>query len=87
MLIFSKVSKLYSRNSKSSWHCGADSCAIWTKLSANETSRNFKKAAKGAGAKDQNFIKFKTYFEALGTFICPLRAHFARKIAPAARNL
>lgn len=87
MLIFSKASKLYSRNSKSSWHCGADSRAIRAKLSAGEIARNFKKAAKGAEAKDQNFIKFKTYFEALGTFICPLRAQLACKTATAAHNL
>nr|WP_314891740.1 hypothetical protein [uncultured Campylobacter sp.] len=87
MRIFGKASKPYSQNGELRGHCGADSCAIWTKLSANETSRNFKKAAKGAGAKDQNFIKFKTYFEALGTFICPLRAQLACKTATAAHNL
>jgi hypothetical protein len=87
MLIFSKVSKLYSRNSKSSWHCGADSCAIWTKLSANETSRNFKKAAKGAGVKEQILLNLEHILHRPVRFVRLLRTQLARKTAPAARNL
>ncbi|EEV18136.1 hypothetical protein CAMGR0001_0891 [Campylobacter gracilis RM3268] len=87
MLIFSKASKLYSRNSKSSWHCGADSCAIRAKLSANETSKNLKKAAKGAGVKDRILLNLEHILHRPVRFIRPLRAQLACKTAPAARNL
>ncbi|RKV94195.1 MAG: hypothetical protein D8H92_09665 [Campylobacter sp.] len=70
MRIFGKASKSYPQNSELRGHCGADSRAIRAKLSANEIARNFKKAAKGAEAKDQILLNFTAHFAASGT-LCP----------------
>lgn len=73
MRIFDKASKPYVQNSELRGHCGADSHAIRAKFNADEIARNFKKSGKGRGREGTNFIKFRAYFEALGTF-CPLAA-------------
>ena len=73
MRIFGKTPKSYLQNSELRGHCGADSRAIRAKLSANEIARNFKKSGKRRGREGSNFIKFRAYFEAPGTF-CPLAA-------------
>nr|WP_315002781.1 hypothetical protein [uncultured Campylobacter sp.] len=70
---FGKIPKSYPQNIELRGHCGADSRVIRAKLSANEIARNFKKSGKGRGREGTNFIKFRAYFEALGTF-CPLAA-------------
>ena len=70
MRIFGKTPKPYPQNSELRGHCGADSRVIRTKLSANETLRNFKKSGKGRGREGSNFIKFRSYFAASGT-LCP----------------
>ena len=87
MRIFGKTPKSYPQNSELRGHCGADSCAIWTKLSANETSRNFKKAAKGAGVKEQILLNLEHILHRPVRFVRLLRTQLARKTAPAARNL
>ena len=69
MRIFGKASKPYSQNSELRGYCGADSCAMRAKLSTNEIARNFKKAAKGAEAKDQILLNL-AHFAASGT-LCP----------------
>ena len=71
MRIFGKASKTYSQNSELRGHCGADSCVMLAKLSANEIARDFKKSGKGRGRERSNFIKFRAYFEAPGTFYPP----------------
>ncbi len=87
MRIFDKALKSYPQNSELRGHCGADSCAIRAKLSANEIARNFKKAAKGAEAKDQILLNLEHILQRPVRFVRPPRAHFARKMAPASRNL
>ncbi len=87
MRIFGKASKPYPQNSELRGHCGADSCAIRAKLSANEIARNFKKAVKSAEAKDQILLNLEHILQRPERFIRPLRAQLACKIAPAARNL
>lgn len=87
MRIFGKTLKSYPQNSEFSWHCGADSRVMRAKLRANETSRNFKKAAKGAGVKDQILLNLEHILHRPVRFIRPPQAHFARKTAPASRNL
>ena len=87
MRIFGKIPKSYPQNSELRGHCGADSRAIRAKLSANEIARNFKKAAKGAEAKDQILLNLEHILQRPERFVRPLRAHFARKTAPASRNL
>ena len=87
MRIFDKASKPYSQNGELYGHCGADSCAIRAKLSANEIARNFKKAAKGAEAKDQILLNLEHILQRSVRFSRPPRAHFTRKTVPASRNL
>ncbi|WP_297996205.1 hypothetical protein [uncultured Campylobacter sp.] len=79
--------KPYSQNGELRGHCGADSCAIRAKLSANETLRNFKKAAKGASVKEQILLNLEHILRRPVRFIRPLRAQLACKTAPASRNL
>nr|WP_314373285.1 hypothetical protein [uncultured Campylobacter sp.] len=87
MRIFGKASKPYPQNSEFSWYCGADSRAIRAKLSANETSRNFKKAAKGASVKDQILLNLEHILRRPVRFVRLLRAQLACKTATAAHNL
>ena len=87
MRIFGKALKPYSQNGELRGHCGADSCAIRAKLNADEIAQNFKKAAKGAEAKDQILLNLEHILQRPERFVCPPRAHFARKTAPASRNL
>ncbi len=81
MRIFGKASKPYSQNSELRGHCGADSCAIRAKLSANEIARNFKKAAKGAGMKEQILLNLEHILHRPVRFVRLQRAQLARKIA------
>ena len=87
MRIFDKALKPYSQNSELREHCGADSCAIRAKLNADEIARDFKKAAKGAEAKDQILLNLEHILQRSVRFVHPPRVHFARKTAPASRNL
>ncbi len=87
MRIFDKALKPYSQNGELRGHCGADSRAIRAKLSADETLRNFKKAAKGAGVKDQILLNLEHILRRSVRFVYLLRAQLARKTATAARNL
>ena len=87
MRIFGKASKPYSQNGELRGHCGANSCAIRAKFNADEIARNFKKAAKGAGVKEQILLNLEHILRHPVRFIRPLRAQLACKIAPAARNL
>ena len=87
MRIFGKALKPYLQNSELRGHYGAGSCAIRAKFNADEIARNFKKAAKGAGVKEQILLNFEHILRRSVRFIRPPRAHFARKMAPASRNL
>ena len=87
MRIFGKIPKSYPQNSELREHCGADSCAIRAKFNAGEIARNFKKAAKGAEAKDQILLNLEHILQRPERFVRPPQAHFARKTAPASRNL
>ncbi|MBS6152090.1 MAG: hypothetical protein KH703_01530 [Campylobacter gracilis] len=87
MLIFGKVLKPCLQNSELRWHCGADSRVMRAKLGANETSRNFKKAAKGAGVKDQILLNLEHISRRSVRFVHLLRAQLARKTATTAHNL
>ena len=87
MRIFGKIPKSYPQNSELRGHCGADSCAIRAKFNADEIARNFKKAAKGAGVKDQILLNLEHILRRPVRFIRPLRAQLACKTASAARNL
>lgn len=87
MRIFGKASKPYSQNGELRGHRGADSCLILAKLSTDEIARNFKKAAKGAGVKDQILLNLEHILRRPVRFIRPLRAQLACKTASAARNL
>ncbi|WP_298028582.1 hypothetical protein [uncultured Campylobacter sp.] len=87
MRIFGKIPKSYPQNSELRGHCGADSRVIRAKLSANETLRNFKKAARGAEAKDQILLNLEHILQRPVRFVRPPQAHFARKTATASRNL
>jgi len=87
MRIFGKTPKSYPQNSELRGHCGANSRVMRAKLSANEIARNFKKAAKSAGMKDQILFNLEHILQCLVRFVRPPRAHFARKTASAARNL
>ena len=87
MRIFGKTPKSYPKNSELCGYCGADSRAIRTKLSANEIARNFKKAAKGAEAKDQILLNLEHILRRPERFVHLPRTQLACKIAPAARNL
>ena len=86
MRIFGKTPKSYSQNSELRWYCGADSRVIRAKLSANEITRNFKKAAKGASVKDQILLNLEHILHRPVRFIRPLRTQLARKTAAAARK-
>ena len=86
MRIFDKASKSYSQNGELRGHCGADSCAIRAKLSADEIARNFKKAAKGAEAKDQILLNLEHILQRPVRFIRPLRVQLACKTATVARK-
>lgn len=87
MRIFDKASKPYPQNSELRGHCGADSRAIRAKLSANEIARNFKKAAKGAGVKEQILLNLEHILRRPVRFVRLQRAQLACKTAAAARNL
>ena len=87
MRIFDKTPKSYPKNSELRGHCGADSRAIRAKLSANEITRNFKKAAKGAEAKDQILLNLEHILRRPERFVRLQRAQLACKTAPASRNL
>ena len=87
MRIFDKASKSYSQNGELRGHCGADSHAIRAKFNADEIARNFKKAAKGAGVKEQILLNLEHILRRSVRFVYLLRAQLACKIAPAARNL
>jgi hypothetical protein len=87
MRIFDKALKPYSQNGELRGHCGADSCAIRAKFNADEITRNFKKAAKGAEAKDQILLNLEHILRRPERFVHLPRTQLACKIAPAARNL
>lgn len=87
MRIFGKTPKSYPQNSELRRHCGADSRAIRAKLSANETLRNFKKAAKGAGVKEQILLNLEHILRCPVRFVRLQRAQLACKTATVARNL
>ena len=87
MRIFGKALKPYLQNSELRGHYGAGSCAIRAKFNADEIARNFKKAAKGAEAKDQILLNLEHILQRPERFVRPPRAQLACKIAPAARNL
>ncbi|WP_298102523.1 hypothetical protein [uncultured Campylobacter sp.] len=87
MRIFGKTPKSYPQNSELRGHCGADSCAIRAKFNADEITRNFKKAAKGAEAKDQILLNLEHILRRPERFVHLPRTQLACKIAPAARNL
>lgn len=87
MRIFGKTPKSYSQNSELRGHCGADSCAIRAKFNADEITRNFKKAARDTGVKDQILLNLEHILRHPVRFIRPLRAQLACKTAPAPRNL
>ena len=86
MRIFGKIPKSYPQNSELRGHCGADSCAIRAKLSAIICAK-FQKIGRRGELVVSNFIKLDHILQRLGRFVRPPRAHFARKTAPAARNL
>ena len=87
MRIFGKASKPYPQNSELRGHCGADSRAIRAKLSANEIAWDFKKAAKGAGVKEQILLNLEHILHRLVCFVRLQRTQLACKTAAAARNL
>ena len=87
MRIFDKALKPYSQNGELREHCGADSCVIRAKFNADEIARNFKKAAKGAEAKDQILLNLEHILQRPVRFVRARRAHFTRKTAAAPRNL
>ena len=87
MRIFGKALKPYSQNGELRGHCGADSCAIRAKLNADEIARNFKKAAKGAEAKEQILLNLEHILRRPVRFVRLQRAQLACKTAAAARNL
>lgn len=87
MRIFGKTPKSYPQNSDLRGHCGADSRVIRAKLSANEIARNFKKVAKDVSVKEQILLNLEHILRRPVRFVRLPRAHFARKTAPAARNL
>ena len=87
MRILGKTPKSYPKNSELRGHCGADSCAIRAKLNADEIARNFKKAAKGAGVKEQILLNLEHILRRPVRFVRLQRAQLARKIATAAHNL
>lgn len=87
MRIFGKALKPYSQNDELHGHYGAGSCPIRAKFNVDEIARNFKKAAKGAEAKDQILLNLEHILQRPERFVCPPRAHFARKMASASRNL
>ena len=87
MRIFGKTPKSYPQNSELRWHCSADSRVIRAKLSANEIARDFKKAAKDAGVKEQILLNLEHILRRPVRFTRPLRAQLARKTATAAHNL
>ena len=86
MRILGKASKPYSQNSELRGHCGANSCAIRAKFNADEIARNFKKAAKGAGVKDQILLNLEHILHRPVRFIRPLRVQLACKTATVARK-
>ena len=87
MRFFDKASKPYSQNGELRGHCGAGSCAIRAKFNVDEIARNFKKAAKGAEAKDQILLNLEHILRRPERFVHLPRTQLACKIAPAARNL
>ena len=86
MRIFDKTPKSYPQNSELRGHCGADSRAIRAKFNVDEITRNFKKAAKGAEAKDQILLNLEHILQRSVRFSRSPQAHFARKTAAAARK-
>ena len=87
MRIFDKALKPYLQNGELRGHCGADSYAIRAKFNTDEIARNFKKAAKSAEAKEQILLNLEHILQRPERFVRPPQAHFARKTAPASRNL
>ena len=87
MRIFDKASKPYPQNSELRGHCGADSRVIRAKLSANEITRNFKKAAKDVSVKEQILLNLEHILRRPVRFVRLQRAQLACKTAAAARNL
>ena len=87
MRIFGKALKPYSQNGELRGHCGADSCAIRAKFNADEIARNFKKAARDTGVKDQILLNLEHILRRPVRFVHLPRTQLACKIAPAARNL
>ena len=81
MRIFGKTPKSYPQNSELRGHCGADSRVIWAKLSTNEIARDFKKAAKGAGVKDQILLNLEHILHRPVRFVRLQRAQLACKTA------
>ncbi len=70
MRIFDKALKPYSQNGELRGHCGADSRAIRAKLSAIICAK-FQKIGRRGELVVSNFIKFRAYFAAPGTFYPP----------------
>ena len=87
MRIFGKIPKFYPQNSELRGHCDADSRVMRAKLSANEITRNFKKAAKDVSVKEQILLNLEHILRRSVRFVRLQRAQLARKTAPAARNL
>ncbi len=87
MRIFGKAPKSYPQNSDLRGHCGADSRVIRAKLSANEITRNFKKAAKDVSVKEQILLNLEHILRRPVRFVRLQRAQLACKTAAAARNL
>ena len=81
MRIFGKTPKSCPQNSELRGHCGADSCVMLAKLSANEIAQNFKKAVRGADVKDQILLNLEHILHRPVRFVRLQRAHFSRKIA------
>lgn len=76
MRIFGKASKPYSQNGELRGHCGSDSRAIRAKFNADEITRNFKKAAKGAGVKEQILLNLEHILQRPERFVRPPASAF-----------
>ena len=75
MRIFGKASKSYPQNSELRGHCGIDGRAVRAKFCAIIRVKFQKNGRRGELAVS-NFIKFKAYFAALGTFCPPAASAF-----------
>ncbi|WP_298097396.1 hypothetical protein [uncultured Campylobacter sp.] len=87
MRIFGKTPKSCPQNSELRGHCGADSCVMLVSLAQTRLREISKKAAKGAGVKEQILLNLEHILHRSVRFIRPLRAQLACKTAPAPRNL